>query len=64
MAVPKSRLLANSRYQDKAYDKTTIALKKGKLDFYKTEAQKRKISFVELIQVGVEEYIKNHVPNE
>ena len=64
MAVPKSRLLANARYREKAYDSVTVQLKKGRRDYYKEEAAKRGLSLAMLIQKGVEEYIENHQPEQ
>ena len=63
MTTSKSRLLANARYREKAYDSVTIQLKKGKKDHYKEEAAKRGLSLAMLIQKGVEEYLENHQPD-
>jgi len=59
MSVPLSRLKANANYQAKAYDKVTIAFKKGKRDYYKAEAAKRGLSLASLIQTAVEKYIED-----
>lgn len=63
MATPKSRLLANARYHEKAYDRICVDLKKGKREYYKEEAEKRGLSLAMLIQKGVEEYLHNHQPS-
>lgn len=63
MSTPKSRLLANARYIEKAYDSLAVRVKKGKRDYYKQEAAKRGLSLASLIQKSVEEYLHNHQPS-
>ena len=36
----QARIDANKRYRDKTYDTLTIAVPKGKRDYYKSEAKK------------------------
>ena len=62
MAVSNSQKLATARYLEKAYDTTSIRMKKGKREFFKQEAEKRGLSLSMLIQKAVEEYLANHQP--
>lgn len=60
MTVSKSQLLAVQRYQDKAYDRLAIRVKKGKRDEWKTAAADLGLSLAGLVVAGVEEYISRH----
>ena len=60
----KSRILANTRYRDKAYDVISFAVKKGKREEYKQAAAERGLSLASFLKNGVEEYIQRHEPIE
>ena len=47
------------RRKDK-WERLAVEIPKGKRDIYKTAAQELGLSLSVLIQIGVEEYIKNH----
>lgn len=55
-----TQILANANYRAKAYDVISTSVKKGKRDEYNAAAKKLKLSLAQLIQNGVEEYIRNH----
>lgn len=56
----QARLDANRRYREKAYDRISIDVKKGKRDEYRQAAEMRGMSLAGILQTSVEEYIKNH----
>ncbi|MBR1645980.1 MAG: GIY-YIG nuclease family protein [Selenomonadaceae bacterium] len=56
----KSVSNANANYRAKAYDRISIDVKKGKRDAYNAAAKNLDLSLSMLIQLGTEEYIRNH----
>ena len=57
MAVSESQMRATARYQAKNYDEIKFRVKKGKRDYYKSEAAKRGLSLAAFVQTAVEKYI-------
>ena len=55
-----AKILAQMRYNAKAYDNITVQVVKGKKDEYKQAAAVRDIGLMELFRRGADEYIKNH----
>ena len=58
----KARIEANRRYRDKAYDRISIDVKKGKREEYRQAAAVRGMSLAGFLQNGADEYIQNHPP--
>ena len=57
MKVSESQLRATAKYRAKTYEKIAIDVKKGKRDYYKSEAAKRNMSLAAFVQTAVEKYI-------
>ena len=55
-----TQILANANYRAKAYDRISIDVKKGKRDTYNAAAKDLDLSLAMLIQLGTEEFIRNH----
>ena len=55
-----TQILANANYRAKAYDRISIDVKKGKRDAYNAAAKDLDLSLAMLIQLGTEEFIRNH----
>ena len=60
MSRTESQRLAQQRYNDKAYDRLAILIKKGKREEYKLAAKVRGLGLAEMVRSSVEEYIENH----
>ena len=60
MSRTESQRLAQQRYNDKAYDRLAILIKKGKREEYKRAAKIRGLGLAEMVRSSVEEYIENH----
>lgn len=58
--VSQAQKLAVKKYRNKTYDTIGFDVPKGKRDEYKTKAKELGLSLAKLIQIGVEEFIKNH----
>jgi len=57
MSIRESQLRATAKYRAKNYEQIAIDVKKGKREYYKTEAAKRGLSLAAFIQTAVEKYI-------
>lgn len=64
MATDRKHILAVMKYRDKTYERIVLDVRKGTKDFYKKEAAKRGLSLAMLIKNSVEEYIRNHQPEQ
>lgn len=62
MAISKSQLIAQQKYNEKNLDSITFKVKKGKKDEYKAAALARGLGFMEMMRLAIEEYIQNHAP--
>ena len=54
----ESQAGAVAKYRAKNYEQIAIDVKKGKREYYKTEAAKRGLSLATFIQTAVEKYIE------
>lgn len=60
MAITESQKESIARYRAEKRDRLSTDIPKGKRDVYNAAAKELKLSLAQLIQNGVEEYIKNH----
>lgn len=63
MTIKESQLMAVARYRAKNYETIAIDVKKGKREYYKSEAKKRDLSLAAFIQTAVEKYIEDTQTN-
>lgn len=55
--------VATNKYNDKAYDRLAIRIKKGLREKYKQSAKERGLSLAKFVTVAIEEYIMRHPIN-
>lgn len=60
MAITESQKESIARYRAEKRDRLSTDIPKGKRDVYNAAAKELKLSLAQLIQNGVEEYIRNH----
>lgn len=62
MTIKESQLRAVAKYRAKNYETIAIDVKKGKREYYKSEAAKRGLSLATFIQTAIEKYINDTSP--
>lgn len=60
MPASEAQRAAQRRYNDKAYDRFAILVRKGTRDVYKQAANSRGLSLAKFAVAAMEEYIINH----